>query len=284
MAEAGINTERTYFPPGLDLLDAFAENGIKAIVGFPYNDIRVGSAWSGDDIQSGGFANYISAFKNHPAILMWEFGNEYNYHPEWFGGNIYNWYDSLERAAQRAHSIDPNHPISSAHGGLPDRDVLAMSPSVDVWGANIYDYTGISNVIKRWPNLSEKPLYISETGIDSYNDALGRVDESAQAQADLAIWNQIDGTSDINSGLTFMTWQNETWKSGNNSVQNANGIGNLPSITSGDRFTEEYWGFIDVDGNPKQVYHTMQNAWKASSAGAIPLESFKTAEAINYAA
>ena len=71
--------------------------GIKVIIGFGYNQ---GGYY---DILSGSFIDYINTYKDHDAILLWELGNEYNYHPEWFGDDIQNWYTALNNAAE----IDP---------------------------------------------------------------------------------------------------------------------------------------------------------------------------------
>src|SRR3989338_8463172 len=100
-------------------------------MGFPNFDDRINP---GPDILSGSYKDYIQTYKNHPAILMWEFGNEYNYvfrdHPEWIPGGVEGWYTVLEQAAEEIKKIDFNHPVSTAHGGLPAREVVAKVPSV----------------------------------------------------------------------------------------------------------------------------------------------------------
>ena len=77
MVEAGVNTIRVYSPiDDISILDKIDKAGIKIIVGFGYNQEGY------YDILSGSFKNYIKKYKNHNAILLWELGNEYNYHPE----------------------------------------------------------------------------------------------------------------------------------------------------------------------------------------------------------
>jgi len=94
MLEAGINTIRVYEPIAeRSILDQIHEAGLKVIIGFGYNQ-------NGKyDILSGTFIDYVNAFKDHEAILFWELGNEYNYHPEWFDDDINNWYKALNSAA-----------------------------------------------------------------------------------------------------------------------------------------------------------------------------------------
>ena len=106
MKEAGINTIRVYVPIlERSVLDKLNEAGIKVIIGFGYNQ---GGQY---DILSGTFIDYVNEFKSHEAILFWELGNEYNYHPEWFKDDIKNWYLALNKAANTIHQNDPNHPV-----------------------------------------------------------------------------------------------------------------------------------------------------------------------------
>ena len=74
--------------------------GIKVIISFGYNNPNA------FDIATGGFIEYIQKYKDHNAILLWELGNEYNYHPEWFGGDINIWYKTLDIAAGLIQMID----------------------------------------------------------------------------------------------------------------------------------------------------------------------------------
>ncbi len=80
------------------------------------------------DILSGSFMDYIQKYKDHNAILFWELGNEYNYHPEWFEDNIDNWYVKMNQAAELIHTVDESHPVATAHGELPDKKSLIAKP------------------------------------------------------------------------------------------------------------------------------------------------------------
>ena len=123
MQEAGINTVRVYEPiDDIAVLDQFKKAGIKVVISFGYN--QQGKF----DIVSGTFINYIRKYKNHDAILMWELGNEYNYNPQWFDGDINNWYRSMELVSQIIQLEDPNRLVSSAHGDLPSKEALKIYP------------------------------------------------------------------------------------------------------------------------------------------------------------
>lgn len=132
MVEAGINTIRVYEPIiEKSVLDEIDQAGLKVIIGFGYN--QDGKY----DILSGTFMDYVNTFKNHNAILMWELGNEYNYHPEWFEGDLSIWYMALNEAATKIHNGDKMHPVTTAHGELPDSLAVNSCPNIDVWGMNV---------------------------------------------------------------------------------------------------------------------------------------------------
>ena len=156
MKDLGINTIRVYEPIASEaVLDEIHKAGIKVIVGFGYNQ---GSVY---DLQSGTYLDYVERFKSHPAILLWELGNEYNFHPEWFGGSLDVWYQTLRESSAAIQASDPNHPVSTAHGELPEEDLIAGLADIDLWGLNVYrwdvSYTAAMDFAKR----SDKPICIS---------------------------------------------------------------------------------------------------------------------------
>jgi endo-1,4-beta-mannosidase len=141
LVEANVNTIRTYsMITNVAELNAFAEAGIKIIM----------------HLNENSYTWYVNQYKDHPAILMWEFGNEFNYHPEWFGGNVDNWYNLLEIAAANVKTIDPNHPVSTGNGEVPSLDVINNCPSVDVWGMNIYRFLNTTSAITDLASYSDK--------------------------------------------------------------------------------------------------------------------------------
>jgi len=260
MQDIGINTVRTYYPPTVDLLDAFARHDIRVIVGFPWRDIRINR---GPDIISGTYQAYIEAYKNHPAILMWEFGNEYNYSPYTFAGDMSNWYNALESVAHRAKQIDGRHPVASTHGYYGDRSedfslAVASAPSVDIWGLNVYNWDDPTEVIENIRTSGiDVPLYISETGADSYNNYLQAVDEEMQADAVVAIYESIESTDVL--GVTFMTWQDEWWKAGLKDMQNP--AGRSFAVAYDGFGNEEYFGWVRIDGSEKPVIDAVRTLW-----------------------
>ncbi|MGJ8547953.1 glycoside hydrolase family 2 TIM barrel-domain containing protein [Winogradskyella wichelsiae] len=262
MVKAGINTIRVYAPISDEkVLDEIAEAGIKVIMGFGYKQ-------DGHyDIYSGTFIDLVNKFKNHKAILMWELGNEYNYHPEWFEGDIKNWYNAMNTAAGIIHQNDSSHPVTTAHGDLPNELARSLSPNIDVWGMNVYRSIRPETIFEQWKEVSTKPMYLSETGADSYmqiaNEGYAQgVNEKAQADATTIILNKTFADQDVCSGVTLFSFTDGWWKAGNDDVQDTGGTApNSTGVPFDGSPNEEFWGIVDIDRNKKEVYTVVKDIY-----------------------
>jgi exo-beta-1,3-glucanase (GH17 family) len=262
MKEASINTIRVYKPIDNEhALNKIAEAGIKVIMGFGYNQ---GGNY---DILSGSFINYIKKYKNHKAILFWELGNEYNYHPEWFEGDIKNWYTALNKAADLIHKTDASHPVSTGHGELPNALALSSSPNIDIWGLNVYRWDNPKPIFKQWESLSKKPMYLSEAGADSYMTILKEgyqqgENEKAQADATQKILDVVFEANDVCSGVTVFEFSDELWKAGNNNKLDPGGWApNSSGVPYDGTPNEEYWGIVKIDRTKKEVYNVVKEKY-----------------------
>ncbi|MDE5422703.1 hypothetical protein L3073_10840 [Ancylomarina sp. DW003] len=262
MLEAGINTIRVYAPiTDVSVLDEIHEAGLKVIIGFGYNQ------GGHNDILSGTFINYINTYKNHDAILLWELGNEYNYHPEWFGGDMKNWYTALNKAAMQIHQHDPSHPVTTAHGELPDSLAIKMCPNIDVWGMNVYRWDKPGEVFSQWAEISNKPMYLSEAGADSYmtiskNGYKQGENQLAQADATSHILESVFSNQEICSGVTLFAFVDELWKAGNNNSLDTGGWApNSSGVPYDGAPNEEYWGIVDIERNKKEAFHIVKTKY-----------------------
>ncbi len=263
MVEAGINTIRVYSPiDEISVLDKIHAAGLKVIIGFGYNQDGY------YDILSGTFIDYVNTYKTHNAILLWELGNEYNYHPEWFNDDIQNWYSALNNAADLIHTNDSDHPVATAHGELPDTNILSSCPNVDVWGMNVYRWDNPEGIFSEWSAISSKPMYLSEAGADSYMAAtLNSYDfggnEKAQADATKNILDDIFRFPLICAGVTIFAFSDELWKAGNNYSQDPGGWAPKSSGVPYDgAANEEYWGIVDIDRNKKMAFDVVKEKYK----------------------
>lgn len=260
MKEAGVNTIRFYQPvDDIEVLDIINKSDIKAIISFGYNQEGY------YDIMSGSFTDYIMKYKNHPVILFWEFGNEYNFHPEWFEGDMKNWYVALNNAALKSKEIDPSHATATAHGELPDSLAINLCPEIDIWGMNVYRWDNPGSIFKQWEKISTKPMYLSEAGADSYmsiemNGYAEGVNEKAQADATKNILADTYAHADICSGVAIFAFVDEWWKFGDSSTQSSGGWapagGGVPYDGAAN---EEYWGIVDIDRTKKLAFDVVKD-------------------------
>lgn len=262
MKEAGINTIRVYAPIDDEaVLDEIHEAGIKIIIGFGYN--QKGSF----DILSGSFLEYIKKYKSHQSILMWELGNEYNYHPGYFDDDLKNWYQVLNESAEKIHNVDKKHPVTTAHGELPDSLALSLCGNIDVWGMNVYRWDEPGEIYNQWKAVSEKPMYLSEAGGDSYMTITKAgfqkgVNEKAQAQANAKILESVFDNMDVCSGVTLFAFVDEWWKAGNNEVQDVGGWApNSSGVPYDGSPNEEFWGIVDIDRNKKETFDVVKEKY-----------------------
>lgn len=118
-------------------------------------------------------------YKNDPAILCWQLGNEFGSYPgdrglpydEW-SPKILAW--SLEMAAY-IKKVDPNHLIMEAGGA--DRKALLADPNIDIISDHLYEYWNkmggrpweLSPIAKasREECKGKKPLMVDEFGLGS---------------------------------------------------------------------------------------------------------------------
>ena len=262
MKEAGINTIRVYEPiDDINVLDKLGNAGIKVVISFGYN--QKGKF----DIVSGTFINYVRKYKNHEAILMWELGNEYSYNPQWFGGDIKNWYKAMELVSQIIQIEDPDRLVSSAHGDLPSKDALNIASSIQVWGMNVYRWDKPASIFSEWQAISDKPMYFAELGADSYmtkatNKYTKGINEQAQADANEIILNEVLSNYDKNIGSFVFQFTDGLWKAGNPSKQDTGGSAPNSDGTPYDgTANEEYWGIVDINRNKKITFDVIKNAY-----------------------
>lgn len=265
MQEMGVNTLRVYEPiASKSVLDEISAAGMTVIIGFGYNQDGV------YDLQSGTYLDYIQSFKSHPAILFWELGNEYNFHPEWFGGSLDVWYETLRAAADAIHAEDPNHPVGTAHGEVPDADLIHSLAGIDIWGLNVYRWDESHTALVDFAQRSDKPVYFSELGADSFM-AVGQLgyeqgeNQRAQADATQNLLEDILTDSTRAAGVAVFSFTDGWWKAGQPEQQD---IGGWAPGSSGVPYdataNEEYWGLVDIQRNKKEAFWVVKSFYESS--------------------
>ena len=270
MKEMGINTIKTYHdfgctPEALTMLDEFYKNGIMVIM-------TVDRA----NANSANAAAVVTYYKDHPAILMWLVGNEWDcnyYDREGWKGNLEICKDATESIAQLIKTIDTSRPVASSIGYTNITymaDIVSACPAVDIWGINIYIGASFRDFINEWKAEGiTKPLFMSEMGADAffttpYGTLNGYEDQEAQASFDKRLWWELydtlsaDDPANVCLGGTFFEWNDEWWKAGNPSDHdNGGGDKDVPDHFS----NEEWYGIVDIARNPRQVFYSLREVF-----------------------
>ncbi len=278
MKEMNVNTIRVYHPFGDDpadykkILDECYRQGIMVIMT---------PAISKRDIDSGDYLKAIKMCKDHPAILMWSLGNEWNfeYNKYWGYKTVAEAAQATERIAAQIKKIDPNHPVSSCLGDRFDdpeppntiSSIINTCNNIDLWGLNVYRGESFGDIFLRWKKITTKPFYFSEFGTDSFStkdfkivngfqtdDCRGREDQDRQAEFVLNLWNQIekhlsaDNPNQQCLGGLVHEFNDSLWKVGSYHVS----LGGLVDYYSDEKFSYSQYnceGFYLPGSHPDNV-------------------------------
>ena len=257
MAALGVNVVRTY-EPLLEraVLDRLWAAGIRVIESvYPYGGVEASVV-----------TERVRAVKDHPAVLYWALGNEWNYNGLYVGLSFEDSLARLNEAASLVRSEDAAHPIVTIYGELPSAETIAAMPDIDVWGINAYRGLSFGDLFDAWRERSGKPMFVAEYGADAYNANLPGYDPESQALATEALTREIlsqatgaAGGAAVLGGTLF-EWADEWWKdnSGSPSTQEPGGIapggGPYPDQT----FNEEWWGIVDIERRTRPAYDALK--------------------------
>ncbi len=302
MKKMNINTVRVYNDFGdnyqvyKDILDEFYRNGIMVIMNV---------AASKEDIDSKRYKRVVQFCKDHPAILFWSIGNEWNldYNKYWGYDDIQEAAQATDRVAYQVKLLDKNHPVSSILGDRFDDQnpkntiswIVNNCTNVDIWGINVYRGRSFNGIFTQWDKITDKPMFLSEFGVDSYqtvsykildeykaDNCMGFIDEDKQVDYDINLWNELlnnlsffDVDKNCLGGIIH-SFNDSLWKVGSYHVS----LGGLVDyynpqqmysyksynpegfILSGGMpdgvANEEYFGVVDADRRPKKIYFELQ--------------------------
>jgi hypothetical protein len=186
------------------------------------------------------FVAAVNAYKNHPAVLIWAFGNENNLDN---GNTNPDWYSLVQQAAQQAKAADPYHAIMTVEGECLGPD-CSLAPGtkfsflnnignaaigaddatltfLDLWGINAYRGTTFEGIFQALvvSTMTAKPVLVTEFGKDAWRDSAGREDADMQSEYIRSQWQEINanlsatgmGTASLVGGSVF-EWTDEWWK------------------------------------------------------------------------
>ncbi len=147
LAAAGGNSFRTWrvdngVETGRQVLDRAQKNGLLVTMGLNVSHERHGFDYSNADNVAKQLADIkvqVLQFKDHPALLMWDIGNELNLNSK----NPKVW-DAVNEISKMIHQVDPNHPTTTSLAGInkqlvdeiksraPDLDLICVQSYADI--------------------------------------------------------------------------------------------------------------------------------------------------------
>ena len=200
-----------------EILDGFAKEKIYVIVGFDsLRDITGGNVY-GKQVKAGVYKTYIKKFKDHPAILGWAFGNEYNYHYiEWFNSKS-NWMKILKTASSNAKKLSPTKIVTTVHGESPTKTELQeyKGMKIDLVMVNSYRGPSFGDLFDNWKDktsANKMPLVVSEFGRSSQTGS-GQDTSLQQSNTIKSLWGEINSNKKtVGAGGFIFELNDEAWK------------------------------------------------------------------------
>jgi len=261
MKAANINAVKSYIAPPRAVLDRMQQHGLVAIVTVL-------------NTASENFEPAVMELRDHPALLMWLVGNEWNINRLYGSCEPAACYQRVNEVARRLKALDPEHPVATSFapsGEIPADGDLTRLDAVEVWGLNVYSQPGFFNRFQDWRLAAQrtgvkKPFLLTEYGADAFDSRSQRADEAAQAAALRRQTEEIRGQLSARNpalpclGGTPFEWNDEWWKRGNPAAQDPGGF--THNGVAADGFAnEEWWGVVDVDRRPRLAYQVLKELY-----------------------
>jgi len=226
MAQAGINTLRTYTVPPRWLLDLAQGHGLWVMVGLPWEQHV---AFLEDRGRAGSIEARVRAgvrpCRAHPAVLCYAVGNEIpSPVVRWHGRRCVERH--LERLCRAVRDEDPGALVTYVN--YPSTEYLDV-PSVDLVCFNVYleRPERFEAYLQRLHTLAgERPLVLAEIGLDSRRNGL-------EEQARAIDWQLRGAFASGCAGAFVFAWTDD-WHRGGEEV--AAGTGSSPRTLSTSTF------------------------------------------------
>ncbi|MFD0977790.1 glycoside hydrolase family 2 TIM barrel-domain containing protein [Salinimicrobium gaetbulicola] len=248
LKEAGGNTIRVYDTINLkSTLDKAHEYGLAVIVDIPLPKYGDGSKFYEKDLSvpKKKIASLIRKFKDHPALLYWNLGNELYYPTFHKDVKFFSSYNSLVDLVKKT---DPDHPVSTAViGGNRRRlaSILMRSPDLDLISINSFgNLTNLDDRMKPFNMIWNGPYVITEWGVNG------------PWEEDKTNWGApIEQTSSKTSEILAERYASE--------VMNAsNCMGSVVFFWGNKQERTHTWfSIFSEEGKRSESFHTLKNLW-----------------------
>ncbi|MEZ5278804.1 MAG: hypothetical protein R3F07_20655 [Opitutaceae bacterium] len=274
----GANTIRVYsWSPDADhsdFLDKCWNDGVDPIRVLVNRWINPGTDWSNSSAVSAITVDYLaidSRLADHPAVLGLVLGNEANNNNG--NGAKATFWQAMNTIAGAVKAQTPSRKVSLAITDAIDQ-VSARDAGltwIDFWCIQVYRGTTFGTFFDQYAAVSEKPLIITEFGIDAYDAKAGAPypDNGAfVGEAVAKLWRELEDRSTIAAGGCVFEYGDEWWKGGNPFSHDTGGfnLGGLPDGVA----NEEWWGIFAISQTagggpntltPRATYAALQSLW-----------------------
>ncbi len=256
------NTVKTYDPfesstAGTALLDQLYASGVMVIM----------TVMATHDTTQAQYTASVNYFKNHPAILAWMVGNEFNYNNLYGAADLNTAIGLVNTAIGAIHAADPDHPVLVSHGEIPPTSTYTAVTGADIWSINLYPNLDLTSRFTSWGKLSTKPMMVGEYGADAFNNTTMVEDQDSQSTATSTLTTQVmqhysatvNDATHPSIGGTIYTLSDEWWKDTSKGASpSTHDNGGFANAIYPDGFAnEEWWGIADVMRNPRKAYTTL---------------------------
>ena len=242
----GGNTIRTWgLENAQEALDMAQKKGLKVMLGLWVQHERHGFDYNDPDKiqnQLNNFRVAVEKYKNHPALLIWGIGNEY----ELDYSNTKVW-AAVNDIAKMVKELDPNHPTSTVTAGTNATKVKFINETmtaIDIYGINTYG--DIENVKKILADGNYTgPYMITEWGPNGHW-------ESPKTR-----WgSSVEQTSTEKAKTYLNRYQDYIWGERNQC------IGSFAFLWGQKQeYTSTWYGLFDEDGMPAEAVDVLQYNW-----------------------
>ena len=218
----GVNSIRTWGTGTTTqtLLDAAAAKNVRVVMGFwLQQQIAYGTDQPYKDRALREIKRWVSTYKDHPGVLMWDVGNEVilflqdHYSGAALEANRVAYAQFVNQVAAEIHALDPNHPVTSTDAWTGAWSYYkTYAPNLDLLAVNAYG--AVCSVKNDWiAGAFTRPYIITEWGPQGEwevpNDANGVPTEPSDLEkrdAYPAAWGCITGHTGVALGGTLFIY------------------------------------------------------------------------------
>jgi hypothetical protein len=283
----GANTVRLPMDLGFD--STLAPQGWKILSALYAANITVVMTVDDGIADMSRITGAVNYYKNHPAILAFSLGNEWNANLYYGAASSIAQADQFtQQDALSIKSLDTNHLVVSSYGDIEEnagcptpgcqladaQSNINACPAVDVWSVNVYRGDNFGTLFQEWNSISTKPMFLGEFGIDAFNTTnpnanlpSGNIDEGDQANWDISLWNDLfqnlsgSNPQQVAIGGTLFEWDDEWWKCAPPLPTTLPTCG-FPAGGFPDSFSNEaIFGVTDIGRTSREVYTVLQTAY-----------------------